>query len=182
MAFYWDSGSEYNQVNLQGPKMKILLMVTSLLIIASCTDAGISRPGKCISANKRMVVCSRATSGLSTDEYQLKYIAEITTDISVGQKQLILNESVSNEDTYNDYTCSISVTAGKIFNYSISNGVLLLNDGLNTLTLTKKSGSNSNDLITTWTMETVTKNEQIITELEFLSEEELRIKKICNVK
>lgn len=110
------------------------------------------------------------------------YIAEVTIPISVGKSQIIFNESASNSDADNAYSCDLSVDGGKKFNYSFQYGSLILRDGMSNLVLTKANGSTSDNLINTWKMVSKTEEEEVTTELIFLDAEELRIRKTCKVK
>lgn len=163
--------------------MKHLLLIISLFTLASCNDALRTRVGKCSTADNRFVECAKSGDALSTDEDARKrYIAEVTIPIVIGKSQLILNEDAHDIDEDDELICELDVAKGTQFNYTIQGGKLILRNGITLLTLTKTNGSSSDGILGTWSMSESEKKVKTITELQFTNHEEVRMRKVCDLK
>ncbi len=161
---------------------KLFFLLITLSTLVSCNDALRTRVGQCQTADSRFVECAKAGDALSTDEFRKMYIAEVSVPIIVGAKQLILNENAHDVDHDQELTCEVDVAKGTQFSYTINKGVLTLRNGITLLSLTKTNGSSSEGLVGTWSMAETTKTQQTITELKFSNLEEVKIRKVCNLK
>lgn len=163
--------------------MKYLFLLVSLFTLASCNDALRTRVGKCQTEDNRFVECANSGDALTADDDARKrYIAEVTIPIIIGKSQLILNEDGHDIDDDSELTCELDVAKGTQFDYSFQGGKLILRNGITLLTLTKTNGSTSNGIIGTWAMAEVGKKVKTTTELQFHNLEEVRIRKVCDLK
>jgi hypothetical protein len=162
--------------------MKILFSLSALLLLASCSDAMRTRTGNYLSSDGQSVECSKTSQNLETQEFRKKYIAEVTTQIQTTHSKLTLLENVRDVDFDQDLSCELSIEANKKFSYIIQGGKLILTDGLSTMVFTKSNGSLSEILIGSWSMEENVGKVQTITEIILRTEEEMRIRKTCNLK
>lgn len=161
--------------------MKTIILLITLMFLASCNDAMRTRLGKCRSSDNRAIQCA-TTDALTTENYRRMYIAQVTTPIIVGQRELILKREIHHADFDNEYVCDLDISANKQFTYTIEDEKLILRDGLATLTLSRTNGPSSAGLVGTWAMEVKKKNALDVTELIFNDLEELRIVKTCHLK
>lgn len=162
--------------------MNTSFFILSMLLLASCNETLRTRTGKCLGADNRYVACSSSGDTLSTNQYRKKYIAEVTTPISVGQSQIILKDYAHDSDHDQELTCELEVAKNKQFSYTLQQEKLILTDGLSTLVLSRQSGSKVDSLEGTWSMQEVLDKVQTVTELIFNDLEEVKIRKTCNLK
>lgn len=158
--------------------MKTLFILCLLFLAISCEETRRSRFSECA---KTETGCLEMST-LSVNEPRMKLIAHVTADIMVGKGQLVFlsHENDEDRDAETDYVCKLDVEAGAQFSYSIQNQKLILNNGRNTLTFLKKSGTGT-DLTGSWVMVTNETKAQTILELNFLSSEEVQILKNCHL-
>lgn len=161
---------------------RLTLILISLFSLTACNDALRTRIGQCQSADGKKVACAISGDALSVDEYRKMYIAEVSVPIIVGTTQLILNEDAHDLDKDNELICELDVAKETQFNYTISKGVLTLRNGITLLQLSRSNGSSSDGLMGTWAMTETTKTTQTITELTFTDLENVKIRKVCNLK
>lgn len=161
---------------------KLILILVSLFSLTACNDALRTRVGNCQTADNRFVECSKSGDALTAGDYRKKYIAEVSVPIIVGTKQIILNDDAHDIDHDQELTCELDVAKGTQFNYTISKGILTLRNGITLLQLTKTNGSSSEGLVGTWAMSESDKTSQTITEMVFSNLEDVKIRKICNLK
>lgn len=161
--------------------MKLLLFLLTLFIITGCSDKMRTRLGNCATADDSKAQCGSGDA-LTADNYRKEYKAQVTINISLGQKQLILDESAENEDFDQDYSCHLKVVQGTTFEYQITDGELILRNGITSLTFKKATGSTSDSILTTWTRSETVKKALVVTELEFLNKEVLHMKQNCFLK
>lgn len=162
--------------------MKVIGLILTLTLFYSCNDTLRTRAKKCIGADNRYIECSSASDAITSENFRKKYIAEVTVPVEVGQKQLILKEAAGDSDHDQELTCSLEISKDKQFNYAFTNNKLVLTDGLSTLTLIRSNGAYNESLIGSWTMTQEEGKVQTITELIFNDLEEVRIRKVCNLK
>ena len=161
--------------------MKTITFLITLLFLASCNDAMRTRLGKCRSSNNRAIQCG-TTDALTTENYRIMNIAEVTTPIVVGEKQLVLIDQVQDVDFNQEFICELDISANKKFSYRLEGDKLTLKDGFATLSLSRTNGPTSGGLLGTWAMEEKTKNGLDVTELILQNLEEIRIRKKCYSK
>ena len=162
--------------------MKLALFIITLFLVSSCNDVAGTRSSKCIGADNRYVSCSSSGDTLSEESYRKKYIAEVTTQITVGQSQIVLKDYAHDSDFDQELTCELEISKNKQFTYSFEDNKLVLKDGLSTLILTRQNGLTTDNLEGSWTMQEVLGKVQTITEVIFSNLEEVKIRKTCNLK
>lgn len=162
--------------------MKFILLTFSVFFLVSCNDTLRSRVGKCRGADNRFIECSANQDALSTDVFRKKYIAEVTLPVEVGQSQIIMTEFAQDSDHDQEHTCELEVSEGKKFNYTIQQNKLLLQDGLSTLVFIRTNGNYTKELTGSWSMKEEIGDVQTITEIIFKNLEEIRIRKVCNLR
>ena len=166
--------------------MKIVLLLFALLILSACNESTRIRPGKCRSGSSQITLCNSKemikADGVTDAEFRKKYIAEVTTPISIDDRQLILKEQVLDSDHDQELSCDLDISSEKKFTYSIKNEQLILKDATTTLLLDRSNGLGNDGLEGTWTMQEDSENVQTVTELIFNNMDEIRIRKTCNLR
>jgi hypothetical protein len=166
--------------------MKIVTLLFTLLILAACNESTRIRPGKCRPGSSQITLCNNTEAikaEVSTDaEFRKKYIAEVTTAISIDDRQLILKDQVLDSDHDQELSCDLDISSEKKFTYSIKNEQLILKDRTTTLVLDRSNGLGNDGLEGTWMMKEDSENVQTITELIFNNMDEIRIRKTCNLQ
>lgn len=162
--------------------MKMLTFLSVLIFLSSCSDAQRTRRGNCQSSGGKFVECLQSTQNSMNQEFRKKYIAEVTTQIQTTNSKLTLLENVHDADFDQDQNCELTIEANKKFTYVIQEGKLILTDGMSTMVFKKSNGSLSEILLGSWSMEESLGKVQTITEVIFRNEEEMRIRKTCNLR
>ena len=166
--------------------MKIVTLLFALLILTACNESTRIRPGKCRSGSSQITLCNNKqmikADGLTDTEFRKKYIAEVTTPISIDDRQLILKDQVLDSDHDQELSCDLDISSEKQFTYSIKNEQLILKDGTTTLVLDRNNGLGNDGLEGTWMMQEDSENVQTVTELIFNNMDEIRIRKTCNLR
>jgi hypothetical protein len=166
--------------------MKIVTLLFTLLILAACNESTRIRPGKCRSGSSQITLCNNTelikAESLTDAEFRKKYIAEVTTPISINDGQLILKDQVLDSDHDQELSCDLDISSEKQFTYAIQNEQLILKDGSTTLVLDRSNGLGNDGLEGTWMMQENSENVQTVTELIFNNMDEIRIRKTCNLQ
>ena len=166
--------------------MKIVTLLFALLILTACNESSRVRPGKCRSGSNQITLCETSETlkvdALTTTEFRKKYIAEVTTPITIEKSQLILVDQSLDSDHDQELSCDLDISDEKQFTYSIKDEQLILKDGVTTLVLDRSNGWGNDGLEGTWKMEEDSGNVQTVTELIFNNLDEIRIRKTCNLR
>lgn len=162
--------------------MKLFSILFILTMITACNDASRNRLSACKNSTGKAIVCSEAYS-IDATTYRKQYIAQVTVPVTVGQTSLALNDSEYSEDFDQDYNCNVDVSRGTKFTYTVTDTTLTLKNNLASLKLIKVDRLATPGLIGTWRMEAAeTTKIDAITEMVFMDLNEVRIKKVCNLK
>jgi hypothetical protein len=164
--------------------MKTFSILFMFSMLAACNDAPRNRLSNCKNEYGKMIACSTSNALMAGETvYRKQYIAQATVPVSVGQNALTFNDSEYNEDYDQDYNCNLDVARGTKFNYSITNNKLTLKNSLATLVLVKTDRLSEDGLLGAWQMQSAeTTKVDAVTEMVFMDHDEVRIKKVCNLK
>ncbi len=166
--------------------MKTVTLLFALLILTACNESTRIRPGKCRAGSNQITLCETSETlkvdAIETTEFRKKYIAEITTPISIENSQLILVEQSLDSDHDQELSCDLEISDEKQFTYTIQDEQLILKDGVTTLVLDRSNGWGNDGLEGTWKMQEDSENVQTVTELIFNNLDEIRIRKTCNLR
>lgn len=160
--------------------MKTLLPLLILLTLSACQDAPLRRHNSCTRAADNNGACEYQPQ--LGAEFTKMFIAEVTVQAVIGQKQIAVKATERDEDDDGTYFCTLEVSAGAKFNYKIEKRVLTLTNGINTLTFNKTEGLSDEGIMGTWTSQELTRTSQVTTELIVSDLEELRLRKTCKIK
>jgi hypothetical protein len=150
-----------------------------MLLSVACQDTLRNRRAVCASDDAACM----GMNALSAEQFRSKLIAHVTVDVMVGKTQMVFvsNDMDEDRDAESDFVCNLSVEAGAQFNYKLSQGKLILNNGMTNLTFTKKSGVRT-ELAGAWVMVTEDAKVQTVLEMNFRAPEEVFISKTCNIR
>lgn len=162
--------------------MKTFFILSLLTLLTSCNDARRNRLSDCRNEFGKLIACVDAYT-VDETAYRKQYIAQVYVPVSIGQSTIVFNDSETDADFDQDYNCNVDVARGTKFNFTIEKSKLILKNSINSLTLVKTDRLSTSDILGTWRIEGAETNKvDTITEMVFMDLNEVRIKKVCNLK